>query len=291
MFNYDKNYFSFDDISLINIIGEVKINPNLIKNNNQKENYISYCNKLNEKFKDSKIKTIILYIMDQSYKDFWNKNFFINKPIIIGYIPQMSNNKCLIKRQELDFEFSKLCEDEIDETIEKESENQVKALEIEEENVELININSSKSSSKKNKQDLLENKRKELNEYMQQLEEKETNLKDIRDAIQGLNKIKKDIEKSKIEIELKIKEKSKEIAKLEANQNPIKKEKNSKDSLIVGENQMKDIEKNGEKTNIIIRSKIIQLTINQTNEEKTFLGKKTSNQEEIGDKTDINTNK
>ena len=186
--------------------------------------------------------------MDQSYKDFWNKNFFINKPIIIGYIPQMSNNKCLIKRQELAFEFSKLCEDEIDETIEKESENQVKALEIEEENVELINTNSSKSSSKKNKQDLLENKRKELNEYMQQLEEKETNLKNIYDTIQGLNKIKKEIEKSKKEIELKIKEKSKEIAKLEANQNPIKKEKNSKDSLIVGENQMKDIEKNGEKT-------------------------------------------
>ena len=37
---------------------------------------------------------MLMYVFDVSFKKFWEKNFFFNNPIIIGYIPQLYNEIC-----------------------------------------------------------------------------------------------------------------------------------------------------------------------------------------------------
>ena len=54
--------------------------------------------------KDKRTYFLILYIIDQSYQKFWEKNFFNGRPIIISYIPQIFNDKCLINQKEISSE-------------------------------------------------------------------------------------------------------------------------------------------------------------------------------------------
>ena len=99
MFKYDNNYNSLENIEIINIIGELKLNPDNIKND-QKNRYIVLCEYLNLLYKKNEY-FMVLYISDLSYKKLWNKNFFKEKPIILGYIPKLYKSDYLKVYEEL----------------------------------------------------------------------------------------------------------------------------------------------------------------------------------------------
>ena len=231
---------------------------------------------MNEKYKDSKIATIIMYIMDQSFKNFWSKDFFNDQPIIIGYIPQISNDNCLIKQKQLISELSDLSDEQ---NAQKTSEIEFKNSQIEE-NLELIDV--METDSKKNQNQQLVNKKIKLEKYIQRLENQETHLK-------ILNKMIKEIEYEKKETEEKIKKTIMQIKNIEANENQIDNKKNNNDSFIDGVNQIKDIEKIKEKKITTLEIKIIPLSINNENEKIKLLGKKRNNQKEKEQKTNSNT--
>ena len=92
MLRYDENFNKFDNIEFINIIGESKVNPERINDKNQKDKYLKFCEQMNHKFKHTYF--MLMYVFDVSFKKFWEKNFFFNNPIIIGYIPQLYNEIC-----------------------------------------------------------------------------------------------------------------------------------------------------------------------------------------------------
>ena len=57
-----------------------------------------------------------MYISNRSFKTFWTKNFFYENPIIIGYIPDLSNESCLTKQYELKIDIQKSIQEEIKRT-------------------------------------------------------------------------------------------------------------------------------------------------------------------------------
>lgn len=91
MFRYDKNYNKLEqNITNINIIGEIKTNPDGI-NNLQRQKYFKFCNEMNSKSKNEYYFT--LYIFNISYEKFWYRNFHKNNPCIIGFIPKLYLNE------------------------------------------------------------------------------------------------------------------------------------------------------------------------------------------------------
>ena len=93
MFRYDINYNKLDQYDYINILGEVKVNPDQINKKGQKNNYLEFCEYMNEK-SIKKYYYFVMYIYDVSFKNFWKKNFFQNKLIIMGYIPKIYKRRC-----------------------------------------------------------------------------------------------------------------------------------------------------------------------------------------------------
>ena len=93
MFKYDKKYNIFDKIKTINIIGEVKMNPDHIRID-QKNRYITFCEYANIFYKKNEY-FMTLYIFDFSYKKLFSKQLYIGKPIIFGYIPKLFKNDYL----------------------------------------------------------------------------------------------------------------------------------------------------------------------------------------------------
>ena len=87
MFKYDKIYNNLENIDIINIIGELKINPDHIKKD-QKNRYLTFCEYANALYKKNEY-FITLYIFDFSYKKLFSKNIYINNPMILGYIPKL----------------------------------------------------------------------------------------------------------------------------------------------------------------------------------------------------------
>ena len=87
MFKYDQNYNNLENIDIINIIGELKINPDHIKKD-QKSRYLTFCEYANALYKKNEY-FITLYIFDFSYKKLFSKNLYINNPMILGYIPKL----------------------------------------------------------------------------------------------------------------------------------------------------------------------------------------------------------
>ena len=105
MFKYDKEYNVFNNIDTINIIGELKVNPDNIKID-QKNRYITFCEYSNIFYKKNEY-FMTLYIFDVSYKKFFSKTLYIGKPIIFGFIPKLFKNDYLeiyrnLKKRELD---------------------------------------------------------------------------------------------------------------------------------------------------------------------------------------------
>ena len=93
MFRYDINYNKLDQYDYINILGEVKVNPDQINKKGQKNNYLEFCEYMNKK-SIKKYYYFVMYIYDVSFKNFWKKNFFQNKLIIMGYIPKIYKRRC-----------------------------------------------------------------------------------------------------------------------------------------------------------------------------------------------------
>lgn len=104
IFNYDKNFNSFINSDYINVVGEIKTNSKNIKKG-QKKRYIEFCEYMNEKYKSEKIFYITMYIFDNSFKRFWAKDSFKNKPIVYGYIPTFLNDTCIEKQKEIARQF------------------------------------------------------------------------------------------------------------------------------------------------------------------------------------------
>lgn len=102
MFKYDANYNKIDNIERINIIGEIKLNPDNIKIE-QKNRYLTFCEYFNliNSLYNKKEYFMILYISDSSFKKFNQKFLHINKPIILGYIPRLYNEDYFKKYIEL----------------------------------------------------------------------------------------------------------------------------------------------------------------------------------------------
>ena len=63
-----------------------------IADKNQKENYLNFIQDMNNKNNGNFF--MLMYVFDISYKNFWEKDFFIKQPIIIAYIPQIYNHDC-----------------------------------------------------------------------------------------------------------------------------------------------------------------------------------------------------
>ena len=112
MFRYDSNFIKFENYKSINIVGEIKINSDLINARNQRDRYIEYCKKMNKRNKNKGVYYLILYFFDQNFKNFWEKTFFNNNPIIIGYIPQLSNEKYFDKQKEIKTEIENLIKEQ-----------------------------------------------------------------------------------------------------------------------------------------------------------------------------------
>ena len=47
MFRYDSNFIKLEKYNSINIVGEIKTNPDSINSRNQRERYIKFCEKMN----------------------------------------------------------------------------------------------------------------------------------------------------------------------------------------------------------------------------------------------------
>ena len=76
----------------VTIIGEVKINPNLIKRKKkQKQNYIDFRDDMNKI--QTKVYFIVMYVYDYSFSNFWKKKSIEETNFIICYIPQMFKSK------------------------------------------------------------------------------------------------------------------------------------------------------------------------------------------------------
>ena len=112
MFRYDSNFIKLEKYNSINIVGEIKTNPDSINSRNQRERYIKFCEKMNNKNNNKGVYYLILYVFDQSFQNFWEKTFFNNNPIIIGYIPQLFNGKCKEKQKEMAVEIKNLIEEQ-----------------------------------------------------------------------------------------------------------------------------------------------------------------------------------
>jgi hypothetical protein len=106
MFRLPKNFLSLiEHADFINVIGEIKTNPNLINDKkDQKERYIKICNGLNEKYKDKKIYFIIMYVFDNSYVSFFTKSLKEDDPIIFAYIPEIYNDSFISRFRKIENE-------------------------------------------------------------------------------------------------------------------------------------------------------------------------------------------
>ena len=106
MFRLPKNFLSLiEHADFINVIGEIKTNPNLINDKkDQKERYIKICNGLNEKYKDKKIYFIIMYVFDNSYVSFFTKPLKEDAPIIFAYIPEIYNDSFISRFRKIENE-------------------------------------------------------------------------------------------------------------------------------------------------------------------------------------------
>jgi hypothetical protein len=106
MFRLPKNFLSLiEHADFINVIGEIKTNPNLINDKkDQKERYIKICNGLNEKYKDKKIYFIIMYVFDNSYVSFFTKSLKEDDPIIFAYIPEIYNDSFISRFRQIENE-------------------------------------------------------------------------------------------------------------------------------------------------------------------------------------------
>ena len=168
MFRYDIDFIKLENYDYINIIGEIKINPDLINARCQKDRYIDFCQNMNNKYKDKRTYFLILYIIGQSYQKFWEKNFFNGRPIIISYIPQLFNDKCLINQKEIS--------SEIENSIQEQKRKENIILKIKVEKIYLSGNENEKSS--KNEEIIETNIQNNLSEdnMPKNEEEKSTNL-------------------------------------------------------------------------------------------------------------------
>ena len=123
---------------------------------------------MNNKYKDKRTYFLILYIIDQSYQKFWEKNFFNGRPIIISYIPQLFNDKCLINQKEIS--------SEIENSIQEQKRKENIILKIKVEKIYLSGNENEKSS--KNEEIIETNIQNNLSEdnMPKNEEEKSTNL-------------------------------------------------------------------------------------------------------------------
>ena len=100
MFRTGKNFLIPEKINYVTVIGESKVSSNSIKSKKtQKNNYILFMDNINKLQKN--VYFVILYVFDQSYESFWNKNFIDNDNIIISYIPKLFSKKHLEVYDEL----------------------------------------------------------------------------------------------------------------------------------------------------------------------------------------------
>ena len=92
MFRTGKSFIIPEVINYVTVIGESKISFNSIKSKKkQKSNYILFRDYINRIQKN--VYFVIIYVFDQSYESFLNKNFIDNNDIIICYIPKLFSKK------------------------------------------------------------------------------------------------------------------------------------------------------------------------------------------------------
>ena len=264
MFKYDKNFNKLDNIEKINIIGELKLNPDNIKNE-QKNRYITFCEYANILYKKNEY-FMTLYIFDISYKKFFLKNIFIDKPIILGYIPKLFKNDYLelylkLKKEDEDnkkeivfkesgdktfkeneysfrqnneFQKNKIIENNINISINMENEYLKKIIQNNnKDNNKTFNYNDYKDKEqgdKNNQNNIDYNKMSEL-ELLDEMRKKEDSIINKERNLED-EKIKFEYEKSKFEEEKRKieEEKNNEIKKFEEN---IKLYKRSKEDLFL----------------------------------------------------------
>ena len=95
MFRKLENLRIPEDFDYVTVLGEIKINPKLIEINKKKQllNYVSFKNYMNRMQK--LIYFVVIYVLDDSYLNFWDKTFFDKYDIIISYMPKLYKRKYL----------------------------------------------------------------------------------------------------------------------------------------------------------------------------------------------------
>ena len=92
MFRYGNILDKINEITKINLIGEIKLNPESIKKE-QKNRYLNFSKYMN-KIKNTTELYFTIYVFNSSYPQFWAKKFHLQNPLIISYIPKLYENKC-----------------------------------------------------------------------------------------------------------------------------------------------------------------------------------------------------
>ena len=299
MFRYDSKFNKFENYNSINIVGEIKINPDFINERNQRERYIEYCKKMNNRNKNKGVYYLILYFFGQNFQNFWETTFFNNNPIIIGYIPQLYNEKCKDKQKEITIEIENLIKEQkkkeniepkikeeqlnfsINETEKSINNKQIDDIsetnELKLLNEEYKNINNNRSEKDRNLKEA--NEQQNLLEYNSQeqrsLVESEENLLKEKEKIYNemINNKKKNLEQIDANI-LKIKHEIK-LQKIDLEKEKNKKEKEEKEL----NNLIKEMDYIKLKLNFISLKKAI-LMKRSINLNVNLLGKKRNDENE-----------
>ena len=168
MYRFDPSFINLNDnIQSINLIGEIKNTPNSI-NIEQKKRYLSFCNYMNKKSQNQYY--LILYIFNNSYKQFFLKQFFKKNPIIIGFIPKLYLGKYFDVCQKLKEEL----EEDIGKTIIKNNNNNLI-----EGKKDILNNDFNKNNKKEEEKEPKKEKNIEKIEPNEKIETNEINFMDM----------------------------------------------------------------------------------------------------------------
>ena len=87
---FKMNYKIPPHIKKINVIGEIKTSKSGLKKGNQKGDYLKFA----EAKSDSRTLYVVMYIFDNSYKEFFSSRITDKNPVIYGYVPKLYKEDC-----------------------------------------------------------------------------------------------------------------------------------------------------------------------------------------------------
>lgn len=238
MFRYDSSYNNLQNIESINIIGELKTNIDNIKND-QKNKYLVFCEYANLLYKKTEY-FFTLIIADYSFKKFTQKNFFMKKPIILGYIPKLFNDKNL----EIFYELKNEEKNQLSEKNLLPEKFEVQNIVTEQNNINknINNINEQIKNGNNNKKNYAEMSKEELIVEYRKKEDKMINYKRLLEDEQKKYEYEKYELENQFENENKneIINKKKKFKKFEENMKLLER---SKEDLFLGKKrEIEDIE-------------------------------------------------